>query len=139
MTADEGPLADLEPVKVPCLLKGVQASKELLLARRTASVTSKRRFDEAAGCWRELLGMRGCPTIVARESGEALAIHHEHRLHDFAEAKRFALKTLERAEYEKRSTWTHAARHRVARIERKMEQSEVRSLKSETGSLGLEV
>ena len=103
----------------------IEALRLLAFALRRA-----RRFDEAAACWRELLGMRGCSAIVAREAGEALAIHHEHRLHDFAEAKRFALKTLERAEYDKRSAWTHAIQHRVARIERKMEESDVGSLKS---------
>jgi len=97
-----------------------------LVLRRT------HRFDEAAACWQELLDMRGCPTIVAREAGEALAIHHEHRLRDFESAKLFALRTLECAQRGKRPGWTQAVHHRVARIDRKLA-----SLKSEVRSLTL--
>ena len=59
------------------------------LARRA------RRFAEAAGYWQQLLALRGCPPPLAREANEALAIHHEHRVRDLAEAKRFALRSLE--------------------------------------------
>ncbi len=91
-------------------------------ALRLLALTLRRthRFDEAAACWRELIDMRGCPAIVAREAGEALAIHHEHRLRDFASARLFALRTLDCVERGKRPGWTQAVQHRVARIERKI-------------------
>jgi tetratricopeptide (TPR) repeat protein len=99
----------------------IEALRLLALALRRAH-----RFDEAAACWQELLEMRGCPAIVAREVGEALAIHHEHRLRDFATAKLFALRTAESARRD----------YRVARIERKIARAG-ESLKSEVRSLGL--
>ena len=77
-----------------------------------------RQFDEAAACWRQLLETRGCPAIVSREATEALAIHHEHRLHDLPGAKEFALRGLTNGEA---ATWTQAIRHRLGRIERKLE------------------
>ena len=55
---------------------------------------------------------------LKREANEALAIHHEHRVRDFARAKTFALKSLE---MNARPGWAHAVHHRLARIERKME------------------
>ena len=79
-----------------------------------------RRFDEAARCWRELLHIRGCPEIVAREANEALAIHHEHRVRDLAAAKTFALRGLEAAAYPAPTTWTRAVHHRLARLDRKL-------------------
>ena len=60
---------------------------------------------------------RGCPPPVVREATEALAIHHEHRDRDLGAAKAFALRSLENG---LRPAWTQAARHRLARIERKM-------------------
>jgi hypothetical protein len=67
--------------------------------------------------WSELLETRGCPPPVVREATEALAIHHEHRDRDLGAAKAFALRNLENG---LRPAWTRAARHRLARIERKM-------------------
>lgn len=76
-----------------------------------------RRFDAAAGRWRELLDAPRCPPHVAREATEALAIHHEHRVRDLAAAKMFALRSLETGP---EAAWGDAVRHRLARIERKM-------------------
>ena len=76
-----------------------------------------RRYDEAAGCWRQLLDARGCPRHIAREAIEALAIHHEHRVRDFAAAKAFALRNLEN---DMPPIGRDAARYRLARIEKKM-------------------
>ena len=53
-----------------------------------------RRFDEAATSWRQALDARACPPAIAREASEALAIHHEHRAHDLAAARSFALDAL---------------------------------------------
>jgi hypothetical protein len=85
-----------------------------LLSRRA------RQYEEAAGYWKELLDTRGCPPHVAREATEALAIHHEHRVRDLAAAKAFALRSLEAG---RDSARAEAARHRLARIDRKMQVS----------------
>jgi hypothetical protein len=69
--------------------------------------------------------MRSCPSRIVREAAEALAIHHEHRVRDLATAKGFALRNLESGTD---PGWAHAARYRLARIERKLE---ARSLKFE--------
>jgi hypothetical protein len=85
-----------------------------------------RRFDEAAGYWRRLLEIPGCPPQLIREATEALAIHHEHRAHDLPAAKAFALRSLiasVEAEAPRSRARDLAARHRLARIERKMDRS----------------
>lgn len=75
------------------------------------------RHDEAARWWRETLGSAACPNEVAREAAEALAVHHEHRRRDLESARAFAQRTLEITP----STVRHAAaRHRLARLERKL-------------------
>jgi uncharacterized protein YprB with RNaseH-like and TPR domain len=91
----------------------VEALRSLALSWRRA-----RRHAEAARCWQRLLDVPGCPAHVAREANEALAIHHEHRARDLCTAKTFALRTLEAAVV--RQGWSEAARHRLARIERKL-------------------
>jgi len=85
------------------------------LARRA------RRFADAAGYWQQLLALRGCPRQLAREANEALAIHHEHRVRDLAEAKRFALESLESLDGRLPPARVDAGRYRLARIERKIE------------------
>jgi uncharacterized protein YprB with RNaseH-like and TPR domain len=77
----------------------------------------QRRHDVAAGRWRQLADLPGCPREVAREAMQALAIHHEHRVRDLAAAKIFALRSLEE---ESETAWGDAVRHRLARIERKI-------------------
>jgi hypothetical protein len=88
----------------------VDALRALAAAFRRA-----RRHEDAARCWSRLLHV-GCPSHVRREACEALAIHHEHRVHDLTAAKGFALRSLEGPPRER---WTSAVRHRLARIERK--------------------
>jgi uncharacterized protein YprB with RNaseH-like and TPR domain len=90
----------------------VDALRSLALARRRS-----RSYDDAAGYWRQLLDVRGCPRHVAREASEALAIHHEHRVRDLATAKAFALIGLENGTA---PLSKEAMRHRLARLERKM-------------------
>lgn len=77
----------------------------------------QRRYEVAAGRWRQLLELPRCPREVAREAMEALAIYHEHRVRDLATAKLFALKSLEEGAD---AAWGDAVRHRLARIERKI-------------------
>jgi len=88
-------------------------------ALRALALTLRRGriYDEAAGCWRQLLDVCGCPRHIAREATEALAIHHEHRARDLAAARAFALQSLESGAP---SAWNQAVQHRLARIERKM-------------------
>ena len=90
----------------------VDGLRALALAWRRA-----RQYDEAASCWHQLLEVRGCPVHIAREATEALAIHHEHRRRDLAAAKLFALRSLEAGTEPARSD---AARHRLARLDRKI-------------------
>ncbi len=75
-----------------------------------------RRYPDAAARWRELLATPGCPDPLAREAAEALAIYHEHRVRDLIIARSFALRTLESASLAR----TERARHRLARIDRKL-------------------
>jgi hypothetical protein len=93
-----------------------------------------RRFEDAAACWQQLLAWPRCPPGVVREAGEALAIHHEHRVRDLAVAKAFALRSLDAVASNgdgPRPQWTEALRYRVARIERKIRKADVSSLKLE--------
>jgi uncharacterized protein YprB with RNaseH-like and TPR domain len=79
-----------------------------------------RRFDAAAQRWQELLDIRGCPAAIAAEATEALAIHHEHRLRDFELARSFALRSLESIKEERRPARTEAVKHRLGRLDRKL-------------------
>jgi hypothetical protein len=63
------------------------------------------------------LALADCPHQVVREATEALAIYHEHRARDLAAAKLFALRGIE---LEAAPARGEAARHRLARIERKL-------------------
>jgi uncharacterized protein YprB with RNaseH-like and TPR domain len=100
------PRGAFDPVKLDAL-------RALALSWRHA-----RAFDEAAACWQQILNVRGCPTALAREATEALAIHNEHRVRDLPAATGFALKMLEEGG---RPAQADAARHRLARLQRKME------------------
>src|SRR5205085_3963283 len=81
----------------------IEALRPLALTLRRA-----RRFPEAAGHWRQLADLAGCPQQIRREATEALAIHHEHRERDLATARMFALKSLEVGP---ETAWGDAVRH----------------------------
>ena len=74
----------------------------------------------AAQRWQELLDIRGCPAPIAAEATEALAIHHEHRLRDFELARSFALRSLESIKEARRPARTEAVKHRLGRLDRKL-------------------
>jgi len=78
-----------------------------------------RRFDEAARCWTALIE-HGCSSEAEREAIEALAIHHEHRRRDLESARRFALQNVAKARGTGPERRQDSARHRLARIERKI-------------------
>jgi uncharacterized protein YprB with RNaseH-like and TPR domain len=83
-----------------------------------------RRHHEAAGHWRRLIDIPGCPPHVIREATEALAIHHEHRARDLPAARAFALRSLTAvtaATNAASCARDQAVRHRLARIERKLQ------------------
>ena len=76
-----------------------------------------RRYEDAASCWQQLLAIRGCPAQVGREAAEALAIHSEHRLRDFAAARAYVFDRLE--------VWPAGPKrqsidHRLRRLDRKL-------------------
>jgi len=81
-----------------------------------------RRFDEAAKCWATLVES-GCSSNVEREAIEALAIHHEHRVRDLESAKRFAERNAQAVNVHPRQTLRTAARRRLDRLDRKIQQS----------------
>lgn len=96
----------------------IDALRALALAWRRA-----KDHESASRCWHTLLEIRGCPPAIAREATEALAIHHEHRVHDLVSARSFALRTLENRGDEQWAgarNWAQAVQHRLARLERKL-------------------
>ena len=100
-------------------LSGRSSSIRLDALRALAGSTRRsRQYEDAAGWWRQILDVRGCPPHVAREAREALAIHHEHRSRDLAAARTFALQILDA---ESQPAWGEAVRHRLARLDRKLE------------------
>ena len=88
-------------------------------ALRAYGVSCRRagQFDAAAEAWQRILALRDCPMQIIKEAAEALAIHHEHRLRDFRVARLFAVHSLELTVS---ATRREAARHRVARLDRKI-------------------
>jgi len=124
--------------------KGARASTTRIDALRSLALLHRRarRFEDAASCWQQLLAWPGCPPGVVREAGEALAIHHEHRVRDLAVAKAFALRSLDAVasnDEGPRPQWTEALQHRVKRIEKKMNKSQLSRFNSQnTGRLRLE-
>ena len=94
----------------------IDALRALALACRRS-----RSHDEAASCWSELVAMRGCPPPIMHEAAEALAMHHEHRVRDLVGARRFALGSLAAVAGGARPSLAQAVRHRLARLERKLD------------------
>ena len=90
----------------------------------------ERRFSEAAALWREIVSVtesrsarRNETVAVLRQCAvEALAIHHEHREVDLQTARELALFALkENRDGGKGSRRADGYRHRLARLERKLE------------------
>lgn len=86
-----------------------------------------RRFNEAAVVWRELVDLTESPYSRRRADMnqlrqfalEALAIHEEHRERDLDAARELALFAL--TEEDHRPTRAEGLRHRLARLDRKLE------------------
>ena len=81
-----------------------------------------RQFDDAAAAWRRVLELDGSPPQIVREATDALAVHYEHRRRDLLVAKSYALQALG---FEGSPTREGAIRHRVARLDRKLERTEL--------------
>jgi hypothetical protein len=91
------------------------------------------RFSQAAESWHALLTLTG--TAAARQNQtmralrqfavEALAIHNEHRAGDLATARELALFALEENEGDTRRA--DGIRHRLARLERKLDRKIARA------------
>jgi hypothetical protein len=80
-----------------------------------------RQFDDAELAWRRVLELEGSPPQIVREATDALAVHYEHRRRDLRAAKSYALQSLG---FEGSPSREGAIRHRVARLDRKLERAE---------------
>ena len=90
-----------------------------LISRRS------RQFDDAEIAWRRLLELEGSPPHIVREVTDALAVHYEHRRRDLRTAKSYALRALG---FEGSPSRDGAIRHRVARLDRKLERDQAAPL-----------
>jgi len=87
------------------------ALRHLALERR-----HRRRYEEAAEAWRQLLEAGAGPGFT-QEARRALAIHHEHRVRNLEEARRHAERALAS---EQDPAEAAALRHRLERLNRKL-------------------
>jgi len=94
-----------------------------------------RRYGEAAAHWREIVTLterrslrRDATAAALRQFAvEALAIHHEHRERDLETARELALFALDEGGDSRRAD---GYRHRLARLERKLEANNARKLEA---------
>lgn len=89
------------------------------LYRRGVRLRRDRRFVEAADAWRGILTLKGRGDVLRtlrQCATEALAVHHEHREKDYEVARELALRLLD----DETSVTRDRARHRVARLDRKI-------------------
>ena len=97
------------------------------LARSRSRGAAVRTIEERPATGGRSSTFRGCPRHVAREASEALAIHHEHRAHDL---RRRGVSAAQPGGWDQ-AAWNEGGRHRLARIERKIGESELRLAESE--------
>lgn len=93
-------------------------------ALRRLAIRQRRegRYGEAAGAWAGVLDAGGDERIT-QEARRALAIHHEHRARDLEAARQYAQRALA---CERNPAQADALRHRLARLERKLDQTKNR-------------
>jgi uncharacterized protein YprB with RNaseH-like and TPR domain len=99
------------------LFEGPSAIRAEALRAYAVSCRRARCFEDAADTWRRILELDDCPAAITKDATDALAVHHEHRLRDPRTARTFAMQALELSAAGAR---LEAARHRVARLERKL-------------------
>ena len=80
----------------------------------------ERRHDEAAAAWQRMLDLAPAQAACDLEALHALAVHHEHRSKDLSTARALVLRALAAA---RDARLEEALRHRLARIERKLDAS----------------
>jgi hypothetical protein len=117
--------AGLETKALSCYLRaasseagGGQEVRAEALRRLAHRMRCARRHDEAASIWNDVLSLAAADGVLAREAARALAVHHEHRSKDLHAARRFAARAAHAATTEAHRT---SARHRLARLDRKLE------------------
>ena len=96
------------------------------LYRRGVRLRRERRFEEAAATWRGILELKGRTEVLRslrQYATEALAVHHEHREKNYEDARDLALTLLDDETFEQRDR----ARHRIARLDRKLAAREPRT------------
>jgi len=93
----------------------VRAEALRRLARR---MRCARKHHEAADAWKDVLSLASSDGGLTREAARALAVHYEHRSKDLEAARRFAARAAAAATTEAHRT---SARHRLARLDRKLE------------------
>ena len=91
------------------------------LRRLALACRRQRLHGDAAAAWQHLVDVPGCPTHIAREAAEALAVHHEHRVRDLPRARSYAVRSLT---YEHGHGARMALQYRLARLDRKLGASE---------------
>jgi uncharacterized protein YprB with RNaseH-like and TPR domain len=80
----------------------------------------ERRHDEAAAAWQRMLDLAPAQAALDLEALHALAVHHEHRSKDLSTARALVLRALAAA---RDARLEEALRHRLARIQRKLDAS----------------
>jgi hypothetical protein len=88
------------------------------LARLARRLRRTGRYLEAAEAWGALLALGLEAETTAREAARALAVHHEHRSKDLEAARAFAVRAARAAASDAHRS---DARHRLARIDRKLD------------------
>jgi uncharacterized protein YprB with RNaseH-like and TPR domain len=109
---DAGADAKVRPCTDDLLTRAEALRAYAVLCRRA------RQHDHAAEAWRRVLELPHAPLHLAREAREALAVHYEHRLRDFQGARQLAIESLQ---WSASIARTQAIRHRIARLDRKLD------------------
>jgi hypothetical protein len=112
---DEAEAAYRAAAEHPVTDRGAREGAWLALARLGRR---RRRFAEAAEAWRQVVRIADRRGASRSEAIEALAIHHEHRERNLELARALAARALAQ---EPDSARQEAIRHRIARLERKLE------------------
>ncbi len=79
----------------------------------------ERRYEQAAAAWCQILDLSSAAPSIESEAVEALAIYHEHRSRDLLAARRYAVRALDLGDPFRAGK----ARHRLARLDRKLARS----------------
>jgi hypothetical protein len=87
------------------------------LYRLALSERRTRQYTAAAQCWERILQLDGPPARLAVKASTGLAIHHEHRLKDFAGARQHARRALAVGPAPDRR---RAVEQRLRRLDRKL-------------------